>query len=86
MTRVPTFTGPDPSAGVPIPSSEAHPTRATVTAEITEADGQVELVPTKSVDTFVQAYSGAAERLDGAERVWWLVMGGGFVGGVWGVM
>lgn len=51
------------------------------------ADGQTELVPTRSVDTFVQGYTGAAAPVGvgmGRGRVWWLVVGGGV--GVWGLV
>jgi hypothetical protein len=59
--------------------------------EVTDAAGHTELVPTRSVDTFVVAYTGAAagqiagglrSGSGGGERVWWLL---GVVGvGVWG--
>ncbi|KPI37004.1 uncharacterized protein AB675_6084 [Cyphellophora attinorum] len=87
MTKISTYDGPDPTVGVPPPWGSGQPERPTITVEVTDAAGHTELVPTRSVDTFVVAYTGAAERIGGAragggERVWWLL---GVVGvGVWG--
>lgn len=66
---------------IPVPTMQVPPDQQDAgagTATVMGPDGKP--TPTSDVDTFVQGYTGAADRVESSARVWWLLGAAAAVG------